>query len=74
MISWLGRVIETKKGIRRFIVLTCYPAWLYCSVRLLLRGGIGEWESLVYGGFSSIVGVIIGFYFYVRGKEAVRGG
>ncbi len=69
LLAFLGYLVERKRAIRRFIVLTVYPVWLYLSVCVLLGVvRVDEWVSVVYGTFSSVVAVVVGFYFHGRGR------
>lgn len=72
-IRYLGYLIEEKKAIRRFIVLTCYPAWLFLSVVIVfdfIRNGKFDMSfATFYATFTSVVTIVVGFYFYGRSKE-----
>lgn len=67
----LGYIIEKKKGIRRFMIFTSFPLWMYLSYVLLAESDPTGDHVQIYTVFSGIIGVIVGFYFSSRRSEDI---
>jgi len=66
-----GYIIEKKKGIRRFMIFTSFPLWMYLSYILLVGPEPTNDHVQIYTVFSGIIGVIVGFYFSSRKNEDI---
>ncbi len=68
LVEGLHTLIEQHKAIRRFIILTLFPIWLYLSYTLLMHPRVDLTYPVVqiYAVFTGVVGTAIGFYFVNR--------
>ncbi len=72
VIDYLAYLIERKRGIRRGIVLTAFPAWLILSiwgiVDYIKHHVFSTGFASFYATFTSVIAIVVGFYFHTRGK------